>query len=79
MTKLSKPRKDLLQYVSLAGGSVSGKRLSLPSRTLASRMQSDGLVRWRAPPELGTRRGNNLDNWTLFLTDKGAEILRAAT
>lgn len=72
--RLSEPRKKLLQYLSLAGGKLQGHRITLPDRRLASQMQGDGLVFWESPK--GVFRTKNLDDWTLHLTEGGAEAIR---
>jgi len=74
MRTLTEPRKKLLQYLSLAGGKLPGHRLTLPDRSLASRMQSDGLVFWESPK--GVRYTRNLEDWTLHLTEGGVEAIR---
>ena len=49
MVRLTKPRKGLLEALSMYGGSLKSAQLTVPDRRLATRMQADGLVEWQIP------------------------------
>jgi hypothetical protein len=70
--KLSTPRKTLLETIAARGGTVKAEQLTVPDRRLATRMQSDGLVRWDMP-EVQSRH-SCVGQW-VTLTEAGREAL----
>jgi hypothetical protein len=70
--KLSAPRRRLLERLNNSGGQIVGRHINIPSRSLASRMSMDGLVRWERP--LASRHAN-LDEWTLHIEPAGRAAL----
>ena len=72
---LTAPRRALLAQLMQAGGHLEAHRISASSRRLATIMQRDGLVRWRAPA-ISSR--HTCLGQTLFITDAGRAALAAA-
>jgi hypothetical protein len=72
MDKLSRPRRELLQALVKAGGSLKARQLTVPARGLATRMQSDGLVQWEKPTLDECLAGLGQ---SLHITDAGRIIL----
>lgn len=68
--KLSKPRRDLLDFLFEQGGEVKGKLISVPWRRLATQMASADLVRW----EPGYPKSKR-DRWTLRITEIGLQAI----
>lgn len=73
--KISTPRRDLLARLYAQGGSLAAERLSVPARRLASRMQRDGLVAWKA---VEISSPHTCLEQTLFITNAGRVALAAA-
>ena len=73
MQAVSPPRLSLLVRLADTGGCLLGARISLPARSLASRMQYDKLVHWEAPPH----KTSNLAEWKLSITAQGSAALAA--
>ncbi|MGY3582352.1 hypothetical protein ACVIGB_000724 [Bradyrhizobium sp. USDA 4341] len=71
--RLSKPRRTLLETLAVRGGTVKAEQLTVPDRRLATRMQSDGLVRWEMP-DIQSR--HSCIGQRVTLTDAGREALQ---
>lgn len=69
---ISKPRRDLLDALVTYGGTLKATQLTVPDRRLATRMQSDGLVQWRAP---AIQSRHTCIGQTLHITDAGRAAL----
>ena len=68
MTTLTKPRRSLLEALMMYGGQLKAEQLTVPDRRLATRMQSDGLVAWKAP---GISSRHTCLGQTVQITDAG--------
>jgi non-ribosomal peptide synthetase component F len=69
---LTAQQAALLRQLTDGGGQLLGALLDQQARSLASRMQARGLVRWVAP---SGRRSGNLGDWTLAITAAGCATL----
>lgn len=70
---LSEPRLKLLRGLNdVEGGCLPAEWLTVPTRRLATRMQRDGLVQWKAPP-ISSR--HTCAGQTLYITPAGRAAL----
>lgn len=68
---LSAPRRALLERLQAAGGSVTGKSLTVPARRLASRMERDGLVAW----DVGEGDRRDSSTWVLRMLPPAVAVM----
>lgn len=67
------PRLRLLRALDgVEGGCLPAEWLTVPARRLATRMQGDGLVQWKAPV-ISSR--HTCKGQTLYITDAGRTAL----
>ena len=71
---ITQTRLALLLRLDLAGGTLTGRRLTTYERRLASMMQAEGLVRW----EQGDAPRRCLGRWLLHITAHGSHTLATA-
>lgn len=69
---LTKPRRSLLEALVTYGGSLKATQLTVPDRRLATRMQSEGLVQWKAP---AIQSRHTCIGQTVYITDAGRSAL----
>ncbi len=68
---MTKGKRELLQKITEAGGKLKLIHLNPQQRSLMSRMQMHGLVRWTVTKH----REPNLDGWEAAITDAGRAAL----
>lgn len=71
---MTKPRRNLLEALVTYGGQLKAEQLTVPDRRLATRMQADGLVVWKAP---GISSRHTCLGQTVHITDAGRVALQA--
>ena len=73
--KLTKPRRDLLEALTMYGGQLKAEQLTVPDRRLATMMQRDGLVAWKAP---AIQSRHTCLGQTVHITDAGRAAIAPA-
>lgn len=71
---VTRPRLELLRALDVTQGGWPSSHMPIPTRRLATQMQRDGLVEWRAQP--GATR-HSLANQNCYITQCGRDIVRS--